>query len=208
MDPNLTELVFILDSSGSMLSKRSEMIAGLNGLLAEQKREPGNLRITLTQFNTETWTPWLRMPPEEVGGLKQPDSEPDVEDPSRYVPYICGGSTALHDAVATTVDRVGERLAELPEEQRPRKVIVVILTDGQENSSRSYTMEDVRTRVEHQQETYGWSFVFLGVGIDAYREGASIGVDQTYTRSYEDTGAGVTEGYAYANSTLTELRNS
>ncbi|HKJ87423.1 MAG TPA: vWA domain-containing protein [Gammaproteobacteria bacterium] len=206
MDDYRTELICVLDSSGSMARMASDMIGGLNNLLQEQREQPGQLLVSLTTFDTDIRHPFSRLPLELVGGLSAHVDGEDPNDGLIYHAYIPKGGTALLDALGSTIDRTGDRLSSTPEEQRPDKVIVVVLTDGQENSSREYDLRTVRQKVEHQQEQYDWSFIFLGVGIDAFGEGGNLGISQQYTRGFAHQPEGLRESYGYASQSVSELR--
>jgi len=205
MDKDLTEIVCVLDRSGSMASKIQDMVGGLNEFLDKQREVEGRFRFTLALFDTVVETPCVRVDGDLFGGIYH-HAETPPEDGLIYKPYQIGGATALHDALVETIDKVGERLAELPESQRPGKVIFVVLTDGEENSSKRYELGDVRQRVEHQQEKYNWDFLFLGVGIDAFAQGTRLGIAQRYTRSFSGDAEGVARSYNYATQTVADLR--
>lgn len=175
MREDLTEVVIVLDRSGSMDKIRQDMKGGLNRFLEEQKKEPGECQVTLVQFDNEY----------EVvhAGVALKDVPP--------VELVPRGMTALRDALGRTINSVGERLEEMPEEQRPGKVVFLIITDGLENASREFSAEQVREMIERQQRDYSWLFVYLGANQDAFAVGQDLGVQQS--RGYTATGAGVAE---------------
>jgi uncharacterized protein YegL len=105
--------------------------------------------------------------------------------------YVPGGFTALLDAIGKAIDTVGERLSNTPEEQRPEKVIVAVMTDGLENASKEYTKEQVKEKIKHQSEAYGWIFEFLGANIDVIAEAADLGISKTQTVVFDTTPAGM-----------------
>ena len=163
MNNNLTELAFILDRSGSMAPVTEAAITGFNDFLREQQSVEGQARLTLVLFDDEYLVPLDGIPVSEAVPL----------DTRTYVPR---GSTALLDAIGTTVDRLGERLAALPEEQRPGSVIVAILTDGYENASQNFTWNDISRRIREQTDVYKWQFLFLGAGRDAIATAAQLSI--------------------------------
>ena len=188
-----TELVFILDRSGSMASLRSDVIDSINTVIKDQQALPGEATFTLVVFNSEQEVVFDNTPLQDVRLLDDSDFAP------------CG-STALCDAVCETVDRIGERLAATPEEERPEKVSVAIMTDGYENSSRKFSKTDVRQRIEHQKEVYNWEFLFLGANVDAFAEGASIGLDASMSIGYASDAEGVRSAAAALCRTYTASR--
>jgi hypothetical protein len=169
-DPNLTHLYFLLDRSGSMQSIRDDTIGGFDAFIAEQRKQPGDCRVTLAQFDNDYEVVYTDRPIGEVPSL---DLQPR-------------GSTALLDAIGRLVTDAGARLAALPEDRRPGTVIVGIMTDGQENASKEWTHPAVKALVERQTKVYSWEFLYLGADQDAIEVGASIGVaagrSVTYSR--------------------------
>lgn len=158
-----TELAFILDRSSSMEIIRSAAIDGFNAFLRDQQAAPGKTRLSLVFFDTEVETHVESIPVAEVTPL----------DRQSYIPR---GSTALLDAIGDTIDRLGQRLAALPEADRPDHVSVAILTDGEENSSTRFTWADVAKRIKHQTEKYTWEFLFLGASEDAIATAAKMNI--------------------------------
>jgi hypothetical protein len=182
MNQSLVEIAFILDRSGSMASVKEQAIAGFNGFLADQAKEPGEARLTLVLFDDEYLVPVAAAPLAQVVPLH----------PKTYEPRA---STALLDAIGRTIDELGQRLAATPEPERPGQVIVAILTDGEENSSRHFTWQDIATRIQHQRETYNWRFLFLGANQDAIATAAQLNIDRA------DAGTFKADKIHYATST-------
>ncbi len=178
MKEGLSEIVCIIDRSGSMGSIRDDAIGGFNTFLAEQKKLPGEATLTYIQFDTEY----------EVVHENAPLNDVPPIDETVYVPR---GSTALLDAVGRTIDATGKRLANMPEEHRPETVIVAILTDGEENSSREYDLARIEDMIRHQKEKYSWEFIFLGANQDAFAEAAKIGIDRKDAYNFAATAEGV-----------------
>lgn len=178
MNPNLVEIAFILDCSGSMSSLREQAIAGFNHFLADQARQPGDARLTLVLFDDEYLVPVDAAPLCDVAPLNA----------ATYVPR---NTTALLDAIGLTVDRLGQRLANTPEPDRPGQVIVAILTDGLENASTRYTWQDIASRLRHQQEKYRWRFLFLGANQDAIATAARLNIGRADAATFRADGVGI-----------------
>ena len=185
MRENSTEMVFVLDRSGSMSGLAADTIGGFNELIKKQKKIEGDAYVTTVLFDHEYEVLHDHVALGEVAPLT--DKE-----------YFARGSTALLDAVGRTIDSVGARLAAAPEEERPEHVVFVITTDGRENSSREYTAKQVREMVEHQQQKYSWQFVFLGANMDAVSEARNLGISAKYAADFTPTGRGVNRMYAKA----------
>jgi hypothetical protein len=167
-NPNLTHIAFLLDRSGSMHSIKDDTEGGFNAFIAEQRQQGGECRVTLAQFDNEYEEVYRDLPLAEV-------------PPLRLVPR---GSTALLDSIGRLVTSTGERLAAVPEEDRPGIVIVGIMTDGHENASREWTHPAVKALIEQQTKTYGWQFLYLGADQDAIEVGSSIGVAAANSMTY------------------------
>jgi len=169
-DPNLTHLYFLLDRSGSMVSLRQDTIGGFDTFIAEQRTAPGRCRVTLAQFDNAY---------DEVYADRDIATVPSLV-------LVPRGSTALLDALGRLVVTAGERLAALPEAQRPGSVVVGVMTDGYENASRDWTHDRIKALIEQQSHEYGWQFLYLGADQDAIEEGAKMGFasgkSMTYSR--------------------------
>lgn len=192
-DKDLTEIVTIVDRSGSMQTMKAEAIGGFNTFLDAQKKVPGKARLTLVLFDHEYLLVHNGKPISDVPPL----------DETSYVPR---GTTALLDAVGRAIDDVGLRLAETPEEHRPGKIIVLVLTDGHENSSHDYSAEHVRRMVQRQRETYSWEFVFLGANLDAPQVAASMNIP--HSASFAASVQGTKQAYAGITRAATSYRLS
>jgi len=174
MNKDLTEIVVVLDKSGSMGSVREDTIGGFNTFLQDQKELPGEAVLTLTMFDTEYSFV-------ERGTLLE-----NVQPLSNET-YAPGGLTALLDAVGKTINDVVSRHATLPEDEKPGKVVFVVLTDGEENSSREITKKSELVKmVKKQEEDYEWEIVFLGADIDAWGDGSSMGFSKSRGVSKDD----------------------
>jgi hypothetical protein len=157
-----------MDRSGSMTSIASDMEGAVRNLLADQKALPGRLTVGFVRFDDVV---------EETAIFAAPDDVDPTLDPRNM--------TALHDAVGTTITKLGERLAALPEHERPGKIIFAIVTDGLENASKDYDGARVKQLVKQQSEQYGWDFVYLGANQDAVLVGESLGLNRGSTLSYD-----------------------
>ena len=182
MKENLSELVFILDRSGSMESMCAEAIGGFNSFLEEQKKLPGEAKLTVVLFD------------HEYTFLCNGQDIKSVEPLTDKI-YTARGTTALLDAVGRTVDEVGKRLAATPEDQRPSKVLVAILTDGQENASSSYTKAKIQEIIKHQTDKYAWQFLFLASNQDAFSEAQQLGIHLHNVSGYDATKIGTRKAF-------------
>lgn len=183
-------IAVILDKSGSMDDIREKTIEGFNTFLREQKDVPGTARLTLVQFNTSY----------EVNYVDRPLSEAPPLTVETYKP---SGYTALLDAVGRGIDELGQKLAGMADADRPERVIFVIITDGMENSSREYAKPGrVAGMVKHQQEKYGWQFLYLGAGEGALEQAQAIAVPKANAALYNAGvgGQNVNRVYAMASS--------
>jgi hypothetical protein len=171
MKKDLTEIAFILDRSGSMAPVTESAITGFNEFLRDQQKAEGQARLTLVLFDNEYLIPLDCLPVQEAVAL----------DTTTYIPR---GSTALLDAIGTTVDRLGARIAAMPEPDRPGQVIVAILTDGLENSSEKFTWKDISHKILEQTNTYKWQFLFLGANQDAIATAASLNIGAENAANY------------------------
>lgn len=180
MKKDKTEIVLVVDNSGSMASIKNDTEGGLATFLKEQKELPGECNITYYQFSNNTTKIFENKPIKEVNSINISPS----------------GSTALFDAVGQAIDEVGKRLAQTPEVERPELIIFVISSDGEENASREFTKAQIADKVKHQTDIYKWQFIFLGANFDAFTEGQSYGFQGGKTMQYSTSSAGITGGYA------------
>ena len=195
MKQELSEIICIIDRSGSMGSIKSDAIGGFNSFLEEQKKQPGEANLTYIQFNTKY----------EVVHENKPLKDANPIDENIFIPR---GNTALLDAIGKTVDVTGRRLANMLEESRPEKVIVAILTDGKENSSTQYNLSKIKKMISHQKEKYSWEFIFLGANQDAFAEAAKIGIDAKDSFNFVATGQGVRSAYGKMSDSVSKYRKS
>ena len=190
MKDNLSDIICILDRSGSMESVRSDAIGGFNSFLADQKQQPGQAHFTLVLFNHEYFL---------VHDHAQPLDE------HTYQPQ---GTTALLDAVGRTIDDVGNRLHNTPEAERPSKVIVAILTDGLENASKDYSRNRIAEMIKHQQEKYSWEFIFLAANQDAIATASEISIAAKDAVSFQASPDGVRHAHAMMSQEISRRRRS
>lgn len=195
MNNRLTEIAFILDRSGSMAAMTEPAIAGFNEFLRDQQRADGDARLTLVLFDDEYLVPCASLPVAEVVEL----------DTTTFVPR---GSTALLDAIGRTLDELGARLAGIPEKNRPGQVVVAIMTDGEENASRHFSLKEIAGKIRHQQEHYAWQFLFLGANQDAIATAMRMGIAAKDSASYFHDSAGYKSSSKAMSRKLRALRGS
>jgi Mg-chelatase subunit ChlD len=191
-DPNYTALAVVLDRSGSMSAIKSDAEGGLKQFIADQKGQPGKITLTLARFDTEYELVYVNRDLYEIDGIKlQPR-----------------GGTALLDAIGRTITKVGEDLESMTENDRPGKVLFVIITDGMENSSVEWTREKVFEAITRQRDTYGWEFIFLAANQDAVQTGREMGIADRNSMTFAATGEGA-RGMAHAvSSYVTDYRQT
>ncbi len=193
MKENLTQIVCILDRSGSMSGLVKDTIGGYNTFIENQKQEPGEALVTTILFDDQYE---VLINAADIKAV-QPITGKD---------YFARGMTALYDAVGKTIDDLGHRLAGMAEEERPSKVIMVIITDGLENASKEYSQNRVKEMITHQTEKYSWQFIFMGANIDSAKEASSIGINADFSMDYAATGAGTASVYASADRAVSQMR--
>lgn len=195
MKKGMTELVFILDRSGSMSGLESDTIGGYNALLEKQKKETGEAVITTVLFDDRYELLHDRI---NLRGI-----EP-ITDKEYYV----RGSTALLDAVGKTINKIGNVQKHTAENERAEHVLFVITTDGMENASREFTQEKVRKMIEHQKSKYGWEFIFLGANMDAAETAEQFGICADRSANYNSDSEGTLLNYDVISETVSCLRAS
>ena len=193
MKKNLTQLVFILDRSGSMTGLESDTIGGFNSMLKKQKEEEGECIITTVLFDHEVELLHDRIDIRAVRPLTKQD-------------YTVRGSTALLDAIGKTIHKIGNAEKNTAEEYRAEKVMVVIITDGEENSSRFYSLREVKHMIERQKERYGWEFIFLGANIDAVETATRFGIDRDMAVDYVPDKEGVELNFRMMSESVASYR--
>ena len=194
MKKDYTHICIILDASGSMSSIESDIKGSFNTFLDKQREEPGKTVFDLFQFSDEV---------ERL--VKSADLALFKDD--LMAKYTCSGCTALNDAVCTAIDTMGREFSEMPESERPENVLCVIITDGEENASKEFSTDDVKKRIEHQQNVYKWEFLFLAANQDAFETGETIGLSNAYCADFDATPEGIREVYSMALAAVTGIRN-
>ena len=195
MKKNLTEIVFILDRSGSMAGLEKDTVGGFNAMIEKQRQEPGEAIVSTVLFDNESVVIHDRVPLDKVPALTEKE-------------YYVRGCTALLDAVGGAIHHIGNVHKYAREEDRPEKTLFVITTDGMENASRRYTYEKLKAMIERQKERYGWEFLFLGANIDAAREAARFGISEDRAANYNADSEGTSVIYEAVSETVCNFRSS
>ena len=193
MKKNLTEIVFILDRSGSMAGLESDTIGGFNAMIEKQKKEPGQALISTVLFDDRCEVLHDRT---EIQNIK-PMTDRD---------YFVRGCTALFDAVGGAIAHIGNVHKYAREEDRPEKTLFVITTDGCENASRRYSCTRVKEMIQRQKEKYGWEFLFLGANIDAIATAGAFGIDEAHAVNYHCDKEGTALNYEVVSEAIRTVR--
>ena len=193
MRKGLTEIVFILDRSGSMAGLEEDTIGGFNAMLEKQKAEPGEAFISTVLFDNESVVIHDRVPLREVAPMDRRD-------------YWVRGCTALLDAMGGAIHHIGNVHKYIREEDRPEKTLFIITTDGMENASRRYTYDRLRKLVERQKERYGWEFLFLGANIDAIATARRFGITEDRAVDYRCDREGTALNYEVVSDAICAVR--
>ncbi|GHT97752.1 hypothetical protein FACS1894142_2950 [Spirochaetia bacterium] len=188
----VTEIIFLLDRSGSMSDLTNDTIGGFNGFIKKQA-EMGETRLTTVLFDDQY----------EI--LHNGINAVDVRITDRE--YFTRGSTALLDAIGKTIADAKKRIKALPEDEKPGKVIFVITTDGLENASHEFTYEVIKQKIEKQTKKHGWEFIFMGANIDVARESKSLGIKADHAFSFTADHAGVGVMYSKVAGLAETIRN-
>ena len=195
MKKNLTELVFILDRSGSMSGLEQDTIGGFNAMIEKQKKEPGEAIVSTVLFDNENEVIHDRVDIQRIELMTDKD-------------YYVRGCTALLDAVGGAIHHIGNVHKYAREEDRPEKTLFVITTDGMENASRKYSYDRLKKMIERQKEKYGWEFIFLGANIDAAKEAARFGIDESCAANYHADSIGTAVIYEAMSEAVCNVRAS
>ena len=195
MKKNLTEMVFILDRSGSMAGLEEDTVGGFNGMIERQKKEEGEALVSTVLFSSESVVIHDRVDVRKV-------------EPMTDRQYRVGGCTALIDAVGGAIHHIGNVHKYAREEDVPEHTVFVITTDGMENASRRYTANEVRNMVKRQQEKYGWEFLFLGANIDAVETAARYGIAEDRAVNFNNDAEGLQLNYASVSEAVCRVRAS
>lgn len=195
MRKGLTELVMILDRSGSMRGLEADTIGGFNSMIEKQKKEEGEAIVSVVLFDDRSEVIYDR---EDIRKV----------EPMSDRQYYVRGCTALLDAVGGAIHHIGNIHKYVRDEDIPEKTIFIITTDGLENASRRYHYDEVRHMIERQKEKYHWEFLFLGANIDAVREAARFGISASRAVTYEHDGAGTQLNYETVSKTVSYARKA
>ena len=193
MNNNLTEIVFILDRSGSMAGLEDDTIGGFNAMVEKQKKEEGEALLSAVLFSNNSTVLYDRVDVEKI-------------EPMTERQYRVGGGTALLDAIGGAVRHIANVHRYAREEDRPAKTVFVITTDGMENASRIYSYDEVQRMVKHEQEKYGWEFLFLGANMDAISAARRFGIRSDRAVRYQHDRAGTRLNYEVVGEAITRVR--
>ena len=194
MKKNLTEIVFILDRSGSMAGLEDDTIGGFNAMIEKQKKESGEALVSTVLFDNVSDVIHDRVDIQKIEPMTRKD-------------YYVRGCTALLDAVGGAIHHIGNVHKYAREEDRPEKTIFVITTDGMENASRHYDYARVKAMLQRQQEQYGWEFLFLGANIDAAKEAARFGIRADRAANYHADRQGTGVIYETVSEAICQVRS-
>lgn len=193
MKNNLTELVFVIDRSGSMNGLESDTIGGFNSMIEKQRSGEGTVYVSTVLFSTDRVVIHDRRSIEGV-------------DPMTEEQYSVGGCTALLDAVGSAIHHIGNVHKYAREEDVPEKTLFVIITDGLENASREYSRAQVKRMIDRQKEKYGWEFIFLGANMDAGEVAEDIGIERDRSATYCCDSVGTSLNYEALEDVITSVR--
>ena len=195
MKKGLTEIVFILDRSGSMAGLEKDTIGGFNAMMEKQRKEPGEAYVSTVLFDNHTDVIHDRVRLKDIAPLTEKE-------------YYVRGCTALLDAVGSAIHHIGNVHKYAREEDRPEKTIFIITTDGMENASRQCSYEKVKAMIQHQKETHNWEFLFLGANIDASKEAARFGITEDRAANYHADSIGTRVIYESVCENICDFRAS
>ncbi len=193
MNSNLTELVFILDRSGSMGGLESDTIGGFNSMLKKQQAEPGECRTTTVLFDGYYEILHDRIDIKAVSPITEKE-------------YFVRGNTALLDAIGRTINKIGGVQKNTAEEYRAEKVLLVVTTDGMENASREFDYAKIKSMIERQKSRHGWEFIFLGANIDAVEVAGRFGVAASRAQNYHNDVEGIALNYKIVSEAVASFR--
>ena len=195
MKKGCTELVMILDRSGSMAGLEADTIGGFNSMIEKQRKEEGEALVSVVLFDHHTEVLYDRMSINKVEQMTEKQ-------------YYVRGCTALLDALGGAIHHIGMIHKYARPEDVPEKTLFMIMTDGMENASRNYSYEDVSRMIGRQKEKYGWEFLFLGANLDAAREAGRMGIDASRAVNYEHDSAGTQLNYTVMSEVVSRVRRS
>ncbi|WP_028509429.1 vWA domain-containing protein [Ruminococcus sp. NK3A76] len=193
MKKNLTEMVFILDRSGSMSGLESDTIGGFNSMIEKQKTQEGEAFVSVVLFDDRSEVIYDRVKLSEIRQMTRED-------------YFVRGCTALYDAVGDAIKHIANIHKYAREEDVPEHTVFVITTDGMENASRSFTQDSLKKLIEQQKEKHGWEFIFIGANIDSVKTAKSVGISEDMACDYEATETGTRAMFAAMAAPLMQIR--
>lgn len=193
MNKNLTELVFIIDKSGSMSGLEKDTIGGFNSLIEKQKKEPGNVIVSTILFSDVIDVIHDRLDIDQVPNLTSKD-------------YFVCGCTALLDAIGQTLTRIIHVQENLNEDEQPGKTLFIITTDGKENSSKEYSYKKIKELINMVKEKYNYEFIFLGANIESEEEASKLGIDCDNAVTYKNDSEGIKLNYCALHEAITNVR--
>lgn len=193
MNNNLTEMIFIMDRSGSMRKLVSDTIGGYNSMIDKQRNEDGEASVTTVLFDDQYEILYDNVDIKKVAKLTNKE-------------YCARGMTALLDAIGKTINQVAARHNNSVDSAVPAKTVVVIITDGMENASKEYKLPTVKSMIEKQKNEFGWEFVFMGANMDAISVAGSIGIDASRAANYFTDGVGMATNFIAVDKMFTSVR--
>lgn len=189
MKHNLIHICFVIDESGSMYDVASDVIGGFKSLIDEQSKvEGGECLVSLYRFSSTVTKSFIGKSVKDVRELK----------------YNPGGSTAMNDGIGTAIDEIGKWLSNMSEEERPSKNMIVIMTDGEENSSFKYSLEQVKNKIEHQTNVYNWTFIYMGCDISNLNDANKLGINNAFYAAKSE----IVSNYSDLNTFACNYRNA
>ena len=194
MKNNITELVFILDRSGSMSGFEADTIGGFNSTIERQKEQEGKVYVSTVLFDNYSEVIHDRVDINEIKPMTRKD-------------YNVRGCTALLDAIGGAIHHIGNVHKYARPEDVPEHTIFIITTDGMENASQRYSSQDIKAKIKRQTEKYGWEFIFLAANIDAVETAENIGIRRERAANYRQTNKGVERSYYAMSEAITTVRN-
>ena len=195
MKNNITEIVFILDKSGSMSGLEKDTVGGFNSMLNKQRGEDGTAFVSTVLFDNESHVLHDRVPLDEIGEMSERD-------------YLPSGCTALLDAIGGAIHHIGNIHKYARKEDVPEHTIFIITTDGMENASHRYSADKVKKMIERQKEKHGWEFLFLGANIDAISTAKNIGISADRAVDYHCDSEGMATNFCAVTSAISSVRCS
>ena len=193
MKNNITELVFILDKSGSMCGMEEDTIGGFNSMIEKQKKLDGKVYVSTVLFSNNSQVLHDRVDIEKI-------------EPMTEMQYNVGGSTALFDAIGSAIKHIGNVHKYAREEDVPQHTMFIITTDGMENASHTYSSAEVKKMISRQEEKYGWEFLFVAANIDAVETARNIGIRKERAANYEYSKKGTRNIYAAVDCAVSAMR--